>query len=332
MSDDKGLILVTGATGYVGTVLAPLLVERGWRVRTYDTQHFGNAIANVPGMEHVQGDIRDTVKLAEALKDCQAVIHLAGIVTDALVDMNRTMAFEVNVQATWDLCRLAIENGVRKFVYASSSSVYGALDHDATEDRDYPRPMTYYATTKLMGEALVLAQDRWAQVAAVRSATCMGPAPRMRLDTIVNIFSAQAWFTGEIQLDGGSQWRSNIHVMDAAEFYALLVGASTAYHGQVFNITRGNLRAVHIAEKVKSIVEGDFGKKVDIHMTDKVDERHYRLDAHKAEVMLGWVAKRSPTDAIIDNIAWFQSGGVKDWSDDIYYNTRRMETIVKGGA
>lgn len=365
--DSDNLILCTGATGYVGTVLVPHLVGSGYKVRTLDTQVFGNAIADTPNVESVKGDICDRETVKKALEDCSAIIHLAGIVTDDLVDMNRGLALKVNVFATQQLCELAVEAGVQRFIYASSSSVYGSTVEPATEETRCA-PETFYALTKLVAEQAVLGFKDKICVTAVRSATCFGPAPRMRLDTIVNVFCKQAYFCSlcghgphiavydgssgtasgpqagvrcsrcvctqdnkVITVHDGTQWRSNIHVQDAAEFYGrLLATEAPKINGEVFNIVEHSRTAWDIAVAVIATFY-EWGYAV-THQVDasKKDRRQYKMNSEKAKRVLGWEPKRSIYQGIRDNIDFFRSGGITDPNDSLFYNTKRMEKLVKG--
>ena len=324
---EKRLVLVTGGLGYVGTVLVPLLAQR-WPVRVYDSMMFGNAIAGTPNVEFIQGDMRDWLKLKEAMGAVTDVVHLAGIVTDELVAMNPDLARKVNEWGTDLLCRAAFQSGtVRRLIYASSSSIYGTQTEgvEASEETA-PLPLSEYARQKLDGERACLryASDTFT-VTCVRAATASGPAPRMRLDTIVNIFCQQAYFQGNITVHGGDQWRNNIHVRDMAGFYALLLGAPEGLiHGQVFNISAGNHTAVELAEMVAQIIPAQV-----LVDCSKKDNRHYRMQCEKAKRVLGWQPQFALEDAIRDNLAFFQKGGVPDPLDSVYFNNKRMATFMR---
>ena len=334
------LVLVTGGTGYVGSVLVPLVAQR-YPVRVFCSMHFGNAIAGTPNVEFIKGDIQDPHALAAALLGVTDVIHLAGIVTDALVDMNQEMGMKVNQHATGMLCRLALDAGVKRLLYASSSSVYGTTADPATETTPV-QPMTAYADSKLQGEMICLGWKDKMVVSAVRCATCAGPAPRMRLDTIVNIFCKQAYFDGKITVHGGSQYRSNVHVRDAAALYLHLLDApAEKINGQVFNLTRENMTAIGIAEKVQralwetyawGIPWETYAKEIPIEVdATKPDNRHYRMDAGNLKRVLGWEPVFSIWEAIMDNFRWFESGKLGDPNSSLYYNTERMKEVIKAG-
>ena len=324
----QGIVLVTGGTGYVGSVLVPRLAREGYKVRVYCSQLFGNSIEGLEGVEFVQGDMRDTALLDTAMQDVTHVIHLAGVVTDELVAMNPSLAYQVNVEATAELCRIGQSHKISRLVYASSSSVYGSVDHDATED-NIPHPMTEYAQMKLDGEKVIREFRDDFTVTYLRSATACGPAPRMRLDTIVNIFSKQAWFDQRITVHGGDQWRSNVHVEDVAEAYhKLLYSPAILVHDQAFNCTCRNMQASGIAYLVGHVYTAYGTCTIDVDPT-KQDSRNYRLSSQKLTDILAWSPQRSITQAIEDNFAWFQTGGIQDPNSDLYYNNRRMAPMMK---
>lgn len=321
--DETRRILVTGGTGYVGSKLVPMLAKN-WPVTVLCSMHFGNPIANTPNVRFVKGDIRSEEHLRNALAGCTDVIHLAAIVTDELVDMNPALAKKVNVDGMNLLCDLAVEAGVGRFIYASSSSVYGASDKECDETTP-PNPMSKYAEQKLVGEEVLLQRREALNGIIVRCATCCGPAPRMRLDTIVNIFSAQSWFDRRIMVFGGDQWRTNVHVEDACSAYEFLLDAPTGYDTPIYNVAREPMQAATIARLVQYLLGGE------IHIdSSKKDLRHYRMKADKLRG-LGWGPTNTITKAITDNALWFQEGHVTNYRDPLYHNTQRMAEIMLKG-
>lgn len=323
------LILVTGGSGYVGSALVPVIARR-YPVRTLDTESFGNSIAGTPNVEFIKGDIRDDRAVSDALKGVTDVIHLAGIVTDELVDMNPVMAVEVNNTAMRGLCALAVDAGVKRFIYASSSSVYGAQQKVCTEDTE-PMPMTTYAKTKLEGERILSAFTKAMTTVSVRCATLCGPAPRMRLDTIVNVFSKQAYFDGKITVHGGDQYRTNVHVQDVAHFYAFLLDVPAAHiAGDVFNFTRSNDSALELAQMVRDVA-AKIGLAPELFVdTGEHDPRSYRMSAREAILYLGFVPSYTLADAVFSNFEWFKAGKIANPNDDLYYNNRRMAPLMRG--
>ena len=324
------LILVTGGTGYVGSALVPELAKH-YQVRTYDSQLFGNTIASTHNVEAIQGDIRDTHHLELAIKGVTDVIHLAGIVTDELVDMNPAKAFQVNCVALTGLLALCGGHKVRRFILMSSSSVYGNTVN-ATET-DVPAPLTEYARQKCAQEEVVAANNAVLPATIIRSATLCGPAPRMRLDTIVNTFCKQAWFDKRITVWGGQQVRTNVHVADLVRFYLwLLEQKSQRVAGEIFNVTSGNHSALELGYLVAEMYSpGEIADRmVDVDET-KVDPRNYSMSGDKVK-QWGWKPKGSIVQAIQDNFAWFAQGQVERPDDDIHYNNRRLAPMMREEA
>lgn len=319
------MILITGGLGYVGTVLVPMMAER-YPVRVYDSMMFGNAIAGTPNVEFVKGDIRDGELLREAMKGVTGIAHLAGVVTDELVAMNPAKAREINAEGTRLLCEEAARARVQRLVYASSSSIYGTqTEGDEANEETEPKPMSEYARQKLDGERICMSYASAMTVVAVRAATASGPAPRMRLDTIVNTFCAQAYFNQRISVWGGDQWRNNIHIRDMADFYAFLLEQPlSAIRGKVWNISAGNHRALDLAEMVSRIIPA----RIDVDLT-RPDRRHYRMDARRVTMDLGWSSAFTLEDAIRDNLAFFKGGEIREPNNDLYFNNRRMAKFMR---
>jgi nucleoside-diphosphate-sugar epimerase len=320
------LVLITGGSGYVGSVLTSMVAE-DYPVRVLETMTFGNPIADLSNIDFVQGDIRDEAKVREVMEGVTDVIHLAGIVTDELVDMNPELGRSINQTAMGGLCAAARDAGVGRFIYASSSSVYGTQDIVCTEESPV-LPMTEYASSKLQGEYILDAVKDDMVTVSVRSATACGPSPRIRFDTIVNVFCKQAYFDNKINVHGGTQYRSNIHVKDAADLYKFLIDApEDQISGEVFNAVRQYDTALELAEMVQSFIPSELY--VD---TTKVDNRHYRMNGDKIYLRTGWSPSRSLEAAIQDNISAFDSGAIEDPDSDLYVNTRRMADFMKGAS
>ena len=320
-------VLVTGGSGYVGSALVPVLAAR-YPVVVYCNFAFGDSLPDLPSITKIKGDIRD-IKNSH-LDGVTHVIHLAGIVTDDLVDMNPLRSRQVNIESMDRLCQLCTAAGVQRFIYASSSSIYGPTPDFEALETTTPNPITLYAEQKLEGEQVLKQYASQMETVVIRSATVCGPAPRMRLDTIVNIFSKQAWYDGVITVHGGQQWRSNIHIMDAVDCYRLLLESpGILVNGQTFNIVTGSDKAIDIARMVEAEaakVVGNVRIKID---HTRQDNRHYRLSAAKMTEHLGWIPKFSVPDAIQENFRWFRARGIDDPNDAVYYNTRRMEGFMK---
>lgn len=328
------LVLITGATGFVGTVLAPLIAQK-YRVRSLDTKLFGDELAGVPNIESRRGDVTYPRDVEAAMQGVTDVVHLAGIVTDPLVDMNPQKGYAVNVEGTANVAYAAADTPtVQRFIYVSSSSVYGWAAERMGDVDEWvePRPKTAYAMQKLQGERIVASSFglRRGAYCIVRPATMCGPAPRPRLDTVVNVFSKQAFYNRRITVHGGSQYRSNVHVQDFAEVVAMVLDAPRELiTGGIFNVTAGNMTVGEIAATVARAYEQQYGERVLIEMQNVPDPRSYRLTAMQLLATFGWQPKRTIEDAARDMFKLFESGRLGDPNADIYSNTKRMAPLMR---
>ena len=214
-------ILVTGACGFKGSVLVPKLVERGHRVRAFDIQWFGNFLRPHPAVEVVKGDVRDAAEID--LSGIDAIIHLSSVANDPCGDLDPKLTWEISCLATMQLADRAKRAGIRRFIYASSGSVYGVSDAEqVTEDLEL-FPISEYNKTKMCAERILLSYKDDMVVQIVRPATVCGYSPRMRLDVSVNMLTMQALDRGEITVFGGEQTRPNIHIDDITDLYIFLL-------------------------------------------------------------------------------------------------------------
>src|SRR5690242_6058169 len=234
-------ILVTGGAGYVGAVLVPKLLDAGYRVRVFDRYWFGrNALAAVrgrAGLVEIEGDIRDQRALAAAVSGCDAVIHLACIANDPSFELNPELGKAINFDAFAPMVGIAREYGVRRFIYASISSVYGITDAPSMTEDHQLVPVTDYNRYKALCEPILLGQQcRDFTAVVIRPATVCGYSPRQRLDLTVNILSNHARNLGKITVPGGSQMWPNIHVEDITDHYVKLLEYPDGLIGwQIFN-------------------------------------------------------------------------------------------------
>jgi nucleoside-diphosphate-sugar epimerase len=322
-------VLVTGGAGYVGSNLVPKLLAAGYEVSVLDLYLYGDVFADRksdPRLTEVKGDLRSAADVARAVAGCDAVIHLACISNDPSFDLDPTLGRSINFDCFRPLVKASKDAGVRRFVYASSSSVYGIkTDMDVTEDLALD-PLTDYSKYKAMCEE-VLEQERQPGFVCVtlRPATVCGYAPRLRLDLTVNILTNHAINNGRITVFGGDQLRPNIHVDDMTDLYVQLLEApDEAIDGKIWNAGYHNLKVSTIAEMVKA----EVGPKVDIVVTPTDDHRSYHVSSEKIRKELGFSAQRSVKDAIIDLRAAFNAGKVPNaMTDDRYYNIKRMQSL-----
>jgi nucleoside-diphosphate-sugar epimerase len=319
-------VLVTGGAGYVGSNLVPKLLAAGYRVSVLDLCIYGDVLAAHPALRVVKGDLRDPAQVAAALTGCDAVIHLACISNDPSFDLDPTLGRSINYDCFRPLVRAAKDAGVRRFIYASSSSVYGIKSTPDVHEDLALEPLTDYSKYKAMCEDVLNAEREPGFVTVVlRPATVCGYAPRLRLDLTVNILTNLAINNGRITVFGGDQLRPNLHVDDMTDLYLLLLEAPDAsVDGKVWNAGYHNLKVMEIAEKVR----GEIGPRVEIVVTPSNDHRSYHVSSERIRRDLGFAARRTVENAIVDLRDAFAAGRVPhSMSDDRYYNIKRMQTL-----
>jgi len=325
-------VLVTGGAGYVGSVLVPLLLEAGYRVRVLDLFIYGDHVFDeIPAsqrgsLEIFKGDMREQALLRQALAGCDAVIHLACISNDPSFELDPSLGRSINFDAFMPLVDISKESGVSRFIYASSSSVYGVKDEpNVTED--LPRePLTDYSKYKAMCEdELEKRRAPGFTTLTLRPATVCGWSPRLRLDLSVNILTNHAVNKGKITVFGGSQLRPNFHVRDCAELYVKCLALPAAQiDGKVFNAGYQNLSLDAIAEKVREVV----GSQVEIAHTPTDDNRSYHISSDKILRELGYAPRFTIEDAIRELKDAFQAGKVFDpLTNPLYFNIKRMQEL-----
>ena len=323
-------VLVTGGAGYVGSVLTPLLLQAGYAVRVLDLfiygEHVLDAVKSDPNLQLIKGDIRDQPLLRKSLAGCDAVIHLACISNDPSFELDPGLGRSINYEAFIPLVEISKDSGVKRFIYASSSSVYGIKDEPNVTEELELKPLTDYSKYKAMCEDEL--QKRKAPgftTLTLRPATVCGYSPRLRLDLSVNILTTHAINKGKITVFGGGQLRPNFHVRDCAELYVKCLSyPAEKIDGKIFNAGYQNLSINAIAELVRSIV----GQHVTIESTPSNDNRSYHISSEKIKRELGFTPRYSIEDAVRDLKAAFDAGQVPDpMNRTLYYNIKRMQEI-----
>jgi nucleoside-diphosphate-sugar epimerase len=315
-------------------LLTPQLLDAGYKVTVYDTLYFGDHFLpkGNKNLRIVQGDLRNTPKLAECLQGVDAVIALGCISNDASFELDENLSTSVNLNAFEPMVIAAKKAGVKRFVYASSSSVYGVSESpDVTEDHPLV-PLTLYNKYKGMCEPLLFRhQSKDFVCVTIRPATLCGYAPRQRLDLSVNILTNHAVNNNKITVFGGSQKRPNLHVQDMCDLYLMLLKQpDEKIAGEIFNAGFQNMSIMDIAKLVKKVVAEEFPDKGDIPLvtTPTDDNRSYHVNSDKIRRLLGFQPKRSVEDAIRDLCRAFREGKLPNsMTDDFYYNVRRLKAL-----
>jgi len=325
-----GNVLVTGGAGYVGSVLVPKLLAQGHHVKVLDLFMYGentlDAVKDNPNLELIKGDIRDRKLLDKSLRGCDSVIHLACISNDPSFELDPDLGKSINYDAFFDLVDVSKDVGVRRFVFASSSSVYGIIEgREVTEDLAL-QPLTDYSKYKAMCEDVLLAKKEPGFIPLIlRPATVCGYSPRLRLDLIVNILTNHAVNHKKIKVFGGDQKRPNIHIDDVTDLYVnSLIWPEDVIDGNIFNAGYDNQTVNEIAKSVQASVGDD----VEIVTTPTNDLRSYHISSDKIKKALGFVPQKSTKDAVEDLVMAFGSGKIPDAQTDIrYYNIRQMQAM-----
>jgi nucleoside-diphosphate-sugar epimerase len=305
-------VLVTGGCGYKGHVLVPKLLNAGHDVRVVDTEWFGNFHIEHSRLRTTVGDVTklDTIPF----EDVDAIIHLASIANDPCGDLNPKLTWETSCLATMQIADEAVRRGIKRFIYASSGSVYGVKDeYNVTEDLSL-EPISEYNKTKMVSERVLLSYQDQMNVQIVRPATVCGLSPRMRLDVSVNMLTMQALTRGRITVFGGTQLRPNIHIDDICDLYLFLL--ANPQHTGIFNAGFQNSSILEIARLIKERVD------CDIVVTESNDPRSYRLDSSKL-LATGFVPKKKINDAISEIIQAYRDGQLRD--DPMAHNLLWMQ-------
>lgn len=327
-------VLVTGGAGYCGSVLVPQMLDMGYKVTVFDMQYYGRDFLPLEnaGLTVVQGDVRDIANLEPLLDEADAVLHLACISNDASFELDENLSTTVNLDAFEPIVIAAKKAGVKRFVFASSSSVYGISDErDVKEDHPLV-PLSLYNKYKGMCEPLLFkhTDDNFVGV-VYRPATVCGYGSRQRLDVSVNILTNLAVNKGNITVFGGSQLRPNLHIQDYADLCKVLLEApDEKIYDEIFNCGYENMSIMEIAETVKKVVAEEFPNKdeISIEVSPSDDLRSYHINSDKVKEVLGFEPQYSVEDAI-RGLCWaFRDGKLPNsFDDDKYFNVRTMKKV-----
>ena len=322
-------VLVIGGAGYVGTVLVNELLDLGHNVTSYDLMMYGEHFNLNKNLRSIKGDIRDLENLEKYVQNQDCIVHLACISNDPSFELNPILGKSINFDCFEPLVEIAKRNSVKKFIYASSSSVYGVKNEkNVTEDKSL-EPLTDYSKFKVLCEQVLLRyrSDEFETV-VIRPATVCGYSPRQRLDLIVNIFVNHAFNNKKIRIFGGSQLRPNIHIKDMVQVYLDLLNIDTkSLSDPVYNVGFENHKVQDIAKIVQDCFE-KRNKKIQIIFEETDDLRSYHIDSSKIKRELNFLPKKNIKDAVEDLIEAFENKKLTNSMEDIkYYNIKQMNYL-----
>jgi len=324
--NDRPRVLVTGGAGYIGSYVTRLLLERGYRARVLDKLAWGREslteVIDHPAFELYEGDIRHVEDLVGSLEGCYGVIHLAGIVGDPACALDPDTTYGINLEATRVIVDVAKYRKVKRFVFASTCSVYGASDDYTLNEGSLLNPVSLYAETNLQSEEMILRGFRYSDTVPtiMRFATVFGLSPRMRFDLVVNIMTAKAVTEASVKVYGGDQWRPNVHARDAARAsIACLEGDEKKVRAEIFNVGSDdqNYRILELGNLVAERL--DAGVEI---MGDSPDPRSYRVSFDKIHHVLGFRCEHAVVNGVDEIAGAFRARAFPDYQDDRYYNVR----------
>jgi nucleoside-diphosphate-sugar epimerase len=294
-------ILILGGGGYVGTPLTlKLLKNKKNKITVVDTFWFGNFLKKNKRLKVIKKDIREVN--TKWFKGIDCIIHLANIANDPAVDLTPSLSWDVNVIASMKIMKLAIKNKVKKFIFASSGSVYGVKkEKKVTEDLDLV-PISVYNKTKMIAERVFMSFKDKIRINCIRPATVCGVSPRMRFDVSVNLLTLQAIKKKQITVFGGNQIRPNIHLQDMIRLYEFFLKRNIP--SGFYNAGFENLKIINIAKMIQKKIN------VKIKVIKSNDPRSYRQDSSKL-LRLGFKTKYGVNDAIDELIALNQRKKIK---------------------
>jgi nucleoside-diphosphate-sugar epimerase len=327
-------VLVTGAAGYVGAPVVARLLATGRPVRALDSLLFGDTAlgglaqdGSGAALEFVAADVRDATAMRQAAEGCDAVVHLARLVGDPACALDPALTRAINVDGTARVAEAAVAAGVRRLVFASTCSVYGAAGDGWLDEESPTTPVSLYAETHLEAEALLRERlrDTATEATVLRFATVFGLAPRMRFDLVVNLLTARALREGAIEVHGGEQWRPQVHVDDVARAVVLAVDHPRAA-GAVFNVGTDDLN-LRISELGARIAARFPGTRLTVSPTR--DPRSYRVSFARIGQELGFHAQHPLEDGMDEIAAWLGARPALDHRAARYSNVLSLEETLR---
>ncbi len=320
-------ILITGGAGYVGSQLTPKLLKLGHEVTVLDLMIYGeNVLDDHINLKKIKGDIRDNRILEKIIPGHDAVIHLACISNDPSFELNPSLGKSINFDAFEPLVKVSRQNKVNRFIYASSSSVYGIKkEKNVTEDMKL-EPLTDYS--KFKGDCEKILNSYKSEdfiVTTIRPSTVCGYARRQRLDLVVNILTNHAYHNKKIKVFGGSQLRPNVHISDMIDSYLCILNSNyNKVNGEIFNVGYKNQTVDELALDVKKVIGDD----VKIIKEKSDDNRSYHVSSLKIKEILNFQTKFSIQDGVRDLQNAFSKGVLQNsFKDEKYFNIKRMQSL-----
>lgn len=325
-------LLVTGGCGYIGSVLVPMLLERGYKVRVFDKLYFGDKplIAVQDKVELIPGDVRNFDP--SILEGIDGVIHLGSLSNDPTAAFDPNANRTINFEGTMKLAEACKQRGIERFTFASTCAIYGFHLDGIADETFPPNPQSDYAQSKLDVDIALpkLADNKFCPV-ILRQATVFGFSPRMRWDIVINAFAMHAFKTGRLDVwFGGEAWRPIVHVRDTAEAHIRCIEAEPdKVRGEIFNLVYRNYRILELAHRVRKALS-EMGITVDVDVNyDQVDNRSYRTNGDKLTRVLGFTPSVSVEEGVKEIVDVLRSGKYRDFDHPIYYNMRWMELLVE---
>lgn len=319
-------ILVTGGLGYVGTVLVNELIKRNYHVNVIDLGIYGNNTYKNNNLKIFIGDIRNQKLFEESVLGCDTVIHLACISNDPSFDLDPHLGKSINLDAFRPMVEISQKNGVDRFVYASSSSVYGIKDENNVDETFSLQPLTDYSLYKAECEKILQEYESDSFTTTVlRPATVCGYSPRQRFDLVVNILTNLAFNKNIITVFGGKQLRPNIHINDMVNAYIQIIETSKEkIAGEIFNVGFQNMSVLEIANMVKN----NMKKNIDLKIEKTDDNRSYHISSNKIINKLNFKTSFTVENAIQDLIKSFDNNLFKNsLENENYFNIKKMNSI-----
>tara|TARA_Y100000590_G_scaffold469642_1_gene658835 strand:- start:36 stop:1016 length:981 start_codon:yes stop_codon:yes gene_type:complete len=320
-------ILITGGAGYVGAALTPYLLSKGHKVTVLDLMIYGEEVLKFhSNLKIIKGDIRDKDLLKKIMPNQDIVIHLACISNDPSFELNPKLGKSINLDAFTPLVEISKKNSIKRFIYASTSSVYGIKKEKNVDESMSLEPLTDYSKYKVECEIILnkYISNDFTPV-TIRPATVCGYSPRQRLDVVVNILTNLAYHKREISIFGGKQLRPNIHIEDMIRAYETLIEApQDKVSGEIFNVGYENSSVIELANIVKNIIGDD----VKLNSESTNDNRSYHISSKKIKKILGFETNKTISDAVKDLKLAFKKGLLPNsLTDEKYFNIKRMNSI-----